>query len=132
MQQTQETNFIRTISIIILLLFLPFACKKNSLKDNCENLKQSMLSNDREMAKSAVNQIIMTLPHQDYNETNLQRLVNKLNTDCRLRAALLCYNCLFSLPPQSIIGISVDSTASSSNGVNISYIPTTNRMTCVY
>src|SRR4030095_13804977 len=119
----------RTISIIILLLFLTFACKKNSLKDNCENLKQSILSNDREMAKSAVNNIIMTLPDQDYTKSNLQSLINKLNTDFHLTAELLCYSCLYSDPPQSIIRISVNSPASSQE-MHISYTRPINQMTC--
>jgi hypothetical protein len=121
----------RTISIIILLLLLTFACKKTSLKDNCENLKQAILSNNREMAKTAVNNIIMTLPDQNYTESNLQSLINKLNTDCHLTAEMLCYSCLYSNPPQSVIRISVSSPVSSL-GMSISYIPTTNRMTSVH
>jgi hypothetical protein len=121
----------RMISIIISLLFLTFACKKTSLKDSCENLKQGILSDDIAMAKSAVNDIIMTLPNQDYTQPNLQSLINKLNTHCNLTTELLRYDCIYTLPSQSEIRISLNSSASSQQKVmDISYTAT-NRMTCV-
>ena len=121
----------RMISIIISLLFLTFACKKTGLKDSCENLKQGILSDDIAMAKSAVNDIIMTLPNQDYTQTNLQSLINKLNTHCNLTTELVCYDCIKTLPSESEIRVSVNLSASSQQKVmDISYTAT-NRMTCV-
>jgi len=121
----------RMISLIISMLFLIFACKKTSLKDSCENLKHGILSDDIAMAKSAVNDIIMTLPDQDYTQPNLQSLVNKLNTHCNLTTEILCYDCIKTLPSESEIRVSVNSSASSQQKVmDISYTAA-NRMTCV-
>jgi hypothetical protein len=126
-----DVALMRTISIIIFLLISANACKKDSVKDNCDNLKLAILSNNSAMTKSALYEIIATLPSQDYSRLNVQNLVNRITIDCGLPTELLCYNCIFTLPPQTEIRILVNSPASTQQKViDLSYT-TENKITII-
>ncbi|MEJ2545859.1 MAG: hypothetical protein P8Y99_17490 [Calditrichaceae bacterium] len=110
-------------TIIILMIITLTNCKKSV--DNldgweipdCINLKMAIIDLNSDMVKIEINKMLTDLePNRTKDdewghEKNLDILVNRLNSNCdSINASLFCYCCNKSLPPQSIIILSVDSS----------------------
>lgn len=97
---------------IICLLVLSFACKKSSLQNDCDDLKQAIITSDVMRAQSAIDNIIIkSLPSSRYTESNLQNLINRISADCDVQVELGCFDCIKTLPSQSEIRITINSAS---------------------
>ena len=56
---------------------------------------------------------ISSLPSKAHTQQNLQALASALSNKCGLTAKVLCYSCIYTLPEQSEIRISIP------DGINI-------------
>lgn len=110
-------------TIIILMISILTNCMKSV--DNLYgwkipdfiNLKMAIIDLNSDMMKSEINKMLTDLEPNTTkddewgHEKNLDILVNRLNSNCdSINASLFCYCCNKSLPPQSIIILSVDSS----------------------
>ena len=120
------TNMIKNsiLFILIMTLMLSFSNCKKSVETldrwepaDCTILKSAIIDINSDMMQSEINKMLTDLepnPKKDDewgHEKNLDILVNRLNSNCdSIHASLFCYCYNKSLPPQSIIILSVDSS----------------------
>jgi hypothetical protein len=108
-------------SIFALVFSLLFtACSKDSpaLKNlDCEPLVTALLENDDATVDEIMDDVCADFPPNVTDDdpyghrANLDDIIEGLNAECpELKASLGCYACLESLPPQSIIGFTLDSS----------------------
>lgn len=118
------SKHIKKYTLYPILLICILSCQKvydilvtdfNNL--DCENLKTGIINRDIDIVKSEIHKITVLLKprvsesDQFGHKENLNILIEQLNIQCdSLSAELGCYACLYSLPPQSIIKISTDSS----------------------
>lgn len=114
----------KTASLLLTLAGLFFAvpsCKDGGTPDvNCDRLITGVANLDENVVNAEINHLASDLePHPTANdnighEDNLQTLVDRLNSDCSgISATIECYVCVFSLPPQSLVRVTVDSSGQS-------------------
>ena len=115
-------NSFRFILIIVVIVSLTNCKKSVSSLDSwaypdCSYLKEAILNFNSDIVQSEINKMLTDLepnPTKDDewgHEKNLDILVNRINSSCdSIHANLFCYCCNKSLPPQSIIILSVDSS----------------------
>jgi hypothetical protein len=93
--------------IVIAMFFLLPACKKEKIVTaDCQQLQNGITTDNKEEVKKVINAFIASLPSQTYTEQNLNALVNVINGKCGETAALLCFDCIQTLPSQTEIRIS--------------------------
>jgi hypothetical protein len=108
--------------VMLLFTILPTGCKKQS-SPVCEKLKESIATNNTEDAKSLITQFINRLPSADYAAQNLDNLAASLS-QCSISATVLCFDCIQTLPSQSEIRLSFNSSgAAIAKTFDISYTP---------
>jgi len=98
------------MKILIPALFLSLlmlSCKKENPFPTCESLTVAMKTNNVEAAKAAITQYVNSLPSQEYTRENLEKLNTALSGQCVTTAELLCFNCIYTLPAQSEIKVSI-------------------------
>lgn len=102
----------QTILLIILTVLLTgIACRKD--KDNtpdCQQLRTSITTNDRSAVKEIITTVINRLHARKHTRDNLAKLVTAINQQCQVNASLVCFSCIYTLPPQSEISVSVAGT----------------------
>jgi hypothetical protein len=98
----------RYISFIFITGVLIFAsCKKEKISEvDCQRLQNAIVNADKEEVKIVVTKFISSLSSQDYSDQNLNKLVNAIGQQCGTSAAVLCFDCIKTLPSQSEIKIS--------------------------
>jgi hypothetical protein len=113
------------ILLPMIAFFVLFAsCKKDTTDNDCEKLKNAIVSNNAEDIKSAVTQFINQLASKNNSKENLENLAATLSNKCSLTANLLCFGCIQTLPEQSEIRISILSGSTQlSKTIDISYSP---------
>lgn len=109
------------------LLLLVIGCEENITEPkvlNCNVITNALLNFDNELTKEELNKILSDLkPNKTSNnplghENNLNIFMNRLETQCsNIEAELLCYACIETLPPQSEIKITIDSSGTLVNRV---------------
>jgi hypothetical protein len=136
----QNKLFILIITII-LFSFFP-TCKKVFETDfnqpNCDNLTDGLINLDSKMLCSEISKLMSDLHPSTSSDDkfghreNLNLLIERINNSCEnVSAELLCYACIETLPPQSEIKLSTDSS-----GVEIGRIldiltPEDNVLSCI-
>jgi len=66
-----------------------------------------MKSDDVEAAKAAIMKYVNGLSSQKYTRENLEKLNAALSGQCVTTAELLCFSCIYTLPAQSEIKVSI-------------------------
>lgn len=97
----------KNLIIILVFSFLMLSCKKENPSPICESLTTAMISNDVEAAKTAIINYVNSLPSQEYTRENLENLSAALSGKCVTTAELLCFSCIYTLPAQSKIKVSI-------------------------
>src|SRR4029078_10445466 len=88
------------------LLSTAFSCsKEDSDGDHCQELRGGVTNSNVEQVKHVITQFINGLPSQDYTEENINNLVRVIEDYCDCSAALLCFDCVQTLPSQTEIQI---------------------------
>lgn len=101
-----------SFSIILLTLTISlFSCSKdNELRPpSCERLTNAISHDDAAQIIAAIEDYVNNLPSQAYTKTNLENLVAAINGsgNCSVTASLLCFDCIYTLPAQSEITVSL-------------------------
>jgi hypothetical protein len=123
--------YIRLFFLIVCISFTSLGCKKDSVNNNCEDLKNAMVTDAKDNIKSLINSFISRLPSQAYTEQNINALASSLSNECSISALVVCFDCIATLPTESEIYLTVTSNQSNiSTAVDISYTPD-NKMKCV-
>lgn len=100
------------------LIFISYSCKKNTELNNseCSILKNALLSYDKNPLKEEFSRLTKDLnPVSTTNDNighkeNFNTLIHRIN-DCKaLSSELLCYACIQTLPAQTEIKITIDSS----------------------
>ena len=81
------------------------------MQNSCADLSRAVISSDKALAKSAIDNIISSIPSSQYTEGNIQNLVNKIAGDCNLQTIMICFDCIKTLPTQTEIRITINSGA---------------------
>jgi len=93
------------------LLSTALSCSKEGNDgDYCQELRDGVTNSNVEQVKHAITQFINSLPSQDYTEENINNLVHAIEDDCDGSAALLCFDCVKTLPSQTEIQIGYPGT----------------------
>ncbi len=92
--------------LIVILSTLSFtSCDKQVSDQLCSALKDSFASNNQELVKLQMQQLITGIPPVTGNSfTHLDAAVQKLNS-CGMNASVVCYGCIQTLPEQSEVNI---------------------------
>lgn len=114
-------NKIFKLIITFLLCCYISTCKKIFDTDfdqpNCDNLQLGIINTDSKIVCSEITKLLSDL-HPDTSSAdkfghgeNLNILVERINSSCdNVTAELLCYACIETLPPQSEVNLSTDSS----------------------
>jgi hypothetical protein len=118
----------RLFLFLLLSFVLTTGCKKDKLGEECAGLQDAVLTDNVANAGTAITQFINNLPSQTYSEQNLNKLVAALSGNCSIKAAVLCYSCIQTLPEQTEIRINLNAGLTNyQKTIDISYTPD-NRM----
>ena len=109
------------LTLVTILVICLCACEKDSdvFNINCGSLVSgSILDKNLDIVRIEINKLTADLePSPTENDKighrqNFDILISRINTNCeQLTAHLMCYACNHTLPAQSYIGVSVDSSA---------------------
>ncbi len=69
-----------------------------------------MVASNKDDVKIVISKFISSLSSQDYTEENVNKLVNAISQSCNVSATVLCFDCVETLPTQSELQISYDSS----------------------
>jgi hypothetical protein len=96
----------------IALLSVVISCsKKDGDEDYCRELRDGVTNSNVEQVNYAITQFIKGLPSQDYTEENINNLVNVIGDYCDGSPAVLCFDCIKTLPSQTEIQIGYPGTS---------------------
>jgi uncharacterized membrane-anchored protein YjiN (DUF445 family) len=122
----------KKLILILICGQLVFSCDKDELSGSCETLRDAVLHNNIDKARSAINSFINRLESKVYNEPNLTVLVEKISSQCNVSSTIMCFNCVRTLPSQTEIRIVITSGGTTvSKTIDISY-SANNIITFVY
>ena len=122
----------KKLILILICGQLVFSCDKDELSGSCETLRDAVLNNNIDKARSAINSFINRLENKVYNESNLTLLVQKISSQCNVSSTIMCFNCVRTLPSQTEIRIVINSGGTTvSKTIDISY-SANNIITFVY
>lgn len=96
-------NLIITLLVLAGLPFLSACSKDSNRLPDCQQLKEGVISLDKEKVKQEITAFINNLPVKTHTQLNLQRLVDAINSRCGNTATLVCYACIKTLPEESEI-----------------------------
>ncbi len=123
----------KVLPYLFVLLFSCFflcACKKDSVGNDCQNLKKALISNNTAEAKLIIGYYIDRLPNKEYTAQNLNALAKSFSNDCNFKTEVLCFDCIDTLPGQSEIQIKfTNNLLVTTKVIDISYSPD-NKMKC--
>ena len=92
--------------LVIPLLSAALSCsKQDSERDYCQELRDGVTNSNVEEVRHVITQFINGLSSQDYTEENINNLVNVIEDYCDGSAAMLCFDCVRTLPSQTEIQI---------------------------
>lgn len=112
-----------TLAIIFLSTLLS-SCRKEDISNNCSNLKDGIAANEISKVKTAVTRFIAGMQSQDYNESNINSLSERISASCDVIVEPMCFDCIKTLPSQTEIRISITSAgAVKSKIIDLSYTP---------
>ena len=84
---------------------------------DCKNLKDGIILLNSEITKTEINKMLSDLePHSIDKDRgrqfeNITTLIERINSNCdSVTAALICYGCIKTLPPQTEILLTADSS----------------------
>ena len=114
----------RKILILIIVIFICShlsSCKKildsNYYQVDSENLQRGIITYNSEIVCTEITKLLLDLKAKPSTEDkfghaeNLNRLIDRINNNCdNVAAELLCYACIETLPPQSELKLSTDSS----------------------
>ena len=109
--------------LVITLVSAAYSCSKEDREsDFCQELRNGVTNSNVEQVNHVITQFINGLPSQDYSEENINSLVNVIDEYCDGSAALLCFDCVQTLPSQTEIQVSYPGTSGPVNKIiDISY-----------
>ena len=99
----------KLVVIALILTTLFNSCRKESLSSNCQRLKDGIISEDLREVETAIANYISGLPNKGYTMSNVNKLCQRISSDCDVSVSLLCFDCIQTLPPQTEIRISFES-----------------------
>jgi hypothetical protein len=110
--------------LILVLTTLSLSCRKQDISNNCNSLRDGIAANDISKVKAAVTDFIAGLQRSDYNESNINTLCGRISSSCDVTVELACFDCIYTLPSQSEIIISIHSGgALKTKTIDLSYTP---------
>jgi hypothetical protein len=92
--------------LLFSMLVALMSCQKGLADDkpvnpdhviNCDLLKQGLLENNVLMVDSSLGNLLNT----DYSEENMSMLADTISKNCDIKALLICFECIETLPAQS-------------------------------
>ena len=98
--------------IFVFLLIAASYCKKEGVGIDCSRLNGGVINLNSIVVKPVIDELTGDLNAKDGigQKANLDILASRLNSHCsNLNATVICYACLYSNPPQSIIRVKADS-----------------------
>ena len=110
------------ILLVVLLLFSHLSsCKKildsNYYQVDSKNLQNGIINYNSEIVCTEIAKLLLDLKAKPSKEDkfgqedNLNSLIYRINTNCdKVTAELICYACIKTLPPQSELKLSTDSS----------------------
>ncbi len=124
---TAQQPLAKTLLFFSLLCFIVFGCKKSD-EAICQQLTSGVVADDETKVGNAVEDMIASLPSQEYTQENFDRLSDKLSQQCDIQVVGKCFDCIETLPSQSEIQFSVNSSGITiTRTIDLTYTPT-NRM----
>jgi hypothetical protein len=108
-------NKLLLITALTILTLAPVSCEKDQSTDECRILKDALLVLDSDAVGAEISKLADNLQPLPVNESdpvhlkNLETLIDGINSCNGLQAELLCYSCIYTLPPESEIVVMVDS-----------------------
>ena len=125
MKKRQKLFILITLLIIVSSLS---SCKKildsNYYQIDNENLQKGIITYNSEIVCSEITKLLLDLKakpsaNDKFGQAdNINKLIDRINTNCdNVTAELVCYACIYTLPPQSELKLSTDSS-----GVEVSRV----------
>ncbi|MGC4034573.1 MAG: hypothetical protein QM764_01340 [Chitinophagaceae bacterium] len=102
----------RFISALFALIVLSaVGCRKDDLSSpDCGKLQQAILAGNPDEVEAEINNICASLSASNDSEQSFNEITKAIGTQCKLNAVALCYNCIETLPAQSEIKITVQTS----------------------
>ena len=133
-------SFILIISVLLCICLS--SCKKildsNYYQIDSENLRNGIVTFNSEIVCTEITKLLLDLkanPSADDKfgqAENLNKLIDRINTNCdNVTAELICYACIYTLPPQSELKLSTDSSGVEVARVLDIFTPEDDILSCV-
>lgn len=110
----QRENISMKYSCWLVVVFLFSSCSKDPKAPNpdCDALKEGLLNEEVSVVTSA----LATFSDLSYSQDNIDALADTINKTCNVKATVLCFECVQTLPPETEMSFALidnndDSTA---------------------
>ena len=103
-------RYVKTFFLLACISCTFLGCKKDTPPNNCENLKNAVITGSKDDVKSLVNVYISQLPSQSYTAQNIDALASSFSKECSISTLVFCFNCILTYPSMTEIQITVTST----------------------
>jgi hypothetical protein len=108
----------RTVIVTAMILLAVCSCRKEKIATlDCEHLQQSLFGGDTAGVQQEISLAINTLSSTNYTKENLELLADRLSSRCSRQVELVCFNCVYTTPPQSEIIIHSSSAGRSAQKI---------------
>ena len=112
----------KLLTLVIFASFYLTGCKKDSPCNDCEELKTSLTTDNKDNIKSIITSFINNLPSQEYTEQNINSLSSSLSNKCSISTKVFCFDCILTLPSETEIQLTFTNSQSTvSKVIDISY-----------
>jgi hypothetical protein len=113
-------RWVAVIALLLVIIF--FSCRKESMNNRCNSLKEGIVGNDPGQVKTAITGFISGLQNNDYTEANINQLSQLITSSCDVVVDVFCFDCIKTLPGQTEIRISFNAGgASATKIIDLSY-----------
>ena len=94
-------------AIVLLLTFT--ACTKDDVQPaSSDKLQRAILAGNPDAVEAEINKVCASITAVTGSANELDHLNNAIISQCKVNAVVLCHDCIFTLPAQSEIRISVN------------------------
>jgi len=135
---------IKFIGYLLLTNLMLFQCQKSVdalngwNQPDCDNLKKGIIEVNSDIVTTEVNKLLSDMKPDPSDKDrrghfkNITTLIERINSNCdEITSELFCYACIETLPPQSEIILTVDSSGNSIMRIIDILTPADDKLQCL-
>lgn len=103
------------------LFFIFVSCQKDKHDParECQQLQMGITTGDTSLVKEVITAMVYRLPSRKYTAANLDKLAETIGQQCGVTARRTCFDCEYSMTPNSKLSITIAGNTPVQKTINI-------------